>query len=93
MKQLLILSLIMAIISAVTLVFLVKVEKQYDDCRFECNHLQTQLARYEELNDIVPALYQILPPIALAELKVATLQIRNMKHEAFESREMPLVWE
>ena len=76
----------------VTLCILTQTEKQLDDCRFEVNHLQTKLDRYEELNDLVPALYQILPPLALAELKVITLQIRNMKHEAYQGREIPMFY-
>ncbi|MEA3313035.1 MAG: hypothetical protein U9Q18_01520 [Caldisericota bacterium] len=39
-----------------TLWSLINCEKQLDDCRFECNHLQTRIAMLEELNDYVPAM-------------------------------------
>lgn len=81
------------ILLMVTLYTLLQTERQLDDCRFECNHLQSQLNRYEELNDLVPALYQTLPLLALAELKVIAIQIRNQKHEDYEGSEMPLIGE
>ena len=84
-------SISILLIITFALISWVDTEKQLSDCQFECNHLQTKLDWYEELNDIVPALSQIIPPLALAELKVATLQIRNMKHKAYEGEEMPLI--
>lgn len=70
---------------------LIVVENQLGDCQFECKHLQTQLNRYQELNDIIPALSQIIPSLALAQLKVATEMIRQQKHKNYEGREMPLI--
>ena len=52
--------------------------------------LQTKLWRLEELSDYVPAMEQLLPSLVLAQLKVATLMIRNEKYKAFEGIEQPL---
>lgn len=71
--------------------FLIQSEEQLSDCQFECNHLQAKLDRYEELNDYIPALNQLLPPLAMAELKVATLQFRDQRHLAYEGQELPLI--
>lgn len=93
MKQLLILSLMLAVISAVTLVFLVKTERQYDDCCFECSHQATQISHLRELNDYVPILEQLLNSQQLAELKACSEMIRQKKHREYERIEQPLISE
>jgi hypothetical protein len=47
----------------------------------------------EELNDYIPAMLQIFPPEVLAQLKVATLMIRNEKYKAYEGVEQSLLTE
>ena len=86
---------LMAVIIMVilTLVILVKTERQLDDCRFEVNHLQTKLWRLEELNDYIPAMEQVLPPLVLAQLKVTTEIIRQKKYREYERIEQPLISE
>jgi len=69
----------------------VDTEKRLSDCYFEVNNLQTKLDRYEELNDIVPALYQTLPPLALAELKTANEMISQKRHRGYEAVEQALI--
>lgn len=90
------LSVVITIIGIITMIGFILVswidtEKQLDDCRFEINHLQTKLARYEELNDIVPVLYQTLPPLALAELKTANEMILQKRHREYEAIEQALI--
>ena len=75
------------------LVSLISTERQLDDCRFEVNHLQTKMYRLQELSDYIPAMEQILPPLVLAQLKVATLMIRNERHRVYEGVEQPLLTE
>ncbi len=91
MKQLLILSLILAIILVITLVFLVKTKRQYDDCCFECNHLQTKLSRLQELSDYILILEQILTPRQLAEFKAANAMILHEKYREYERVEQPII--
>lgn len=64
-------------------------KKKLNDCRFECNYLQNKLYKFEELNEYIPAMKQILSPVQIAELKALTLQIRNEKYEIYEGRELP----
>ena len=91
MKQLLILSLMLAVILAVTLVSLVKTEKQYDDCQFEVAHYKTKLSRLQELSDYVLILEQILTPRQLAELKAANAMILHEKYREYERVEQPII--
>lgn len=91
MKQLLTLSLMLAVILVIALVFLVKAERQLDDCRFECNHLQTKIDRLQELSDYISALDQLLPSRAMAELKVANAMIQHKKYREYEAVEQPLL--
>ena len=89
-----ILILISVIVIAVILFAnFISLENQLSDCQFECNHLQTKLYRYQEFNDYVPAMEQILPPLVLAQLKVATLMIQNKRHRGYERYEQPLLTE
>lgn len=64
---------------------------QLDDCRFEVNHLQVRLYRLQELSDYVPAMEQLLPPETLAQLKVATLMIKQKRWKEYERYEQPLI--
>lgn len=82
---------ILAILLTLTTYLLLDVEKRLADCQFECNHLQTKLDRYEELNDIVPILHQTLPPLALAELKAVNEMILQKKHRKYEAVEQALI--
>ena len=66
-------------------------EKQLDDCRFEVNDLQTRLYRLEELQDYIPAMEQLLPSLALAQLKAATEMIRQKKYKNYEAIEQPIL--
>lgn len=75
----------------VTLYSLDQTEKQLDDCRFECNHLETQVFYLRELNDYIPAMEQILTPLQLAELKTLSEQIRQKKHREHERIEQPII--
>ena len=93
MKQLLTLSLMLAVILVIALVFLVKAERQLDDCRFECNHQATQISHLRELNDYVPILEQLLNFQQLAELKACSEMIRQKKHREHERIEQPLISE
>ena len=72
----LIIALILIFIT--TLIFLVQTERQLDDCRFEVNHLQTKLHHLQKLNNYIPAMEQILPPLVLAQLKTVTEIIRQL---------------
>lgn len=90
-KLLLILSLMLAIVLATILVSLVKVERHYDDCCFECNHLQTKLSRLQELSEYVLAMEQLLPSKALAELKAANAMIQHKKYREYERIEQSLL--
>ncbi len=83
--------LILSLMLIFTLVFLVKVKRQYDDCCFECNHLQTKLSRLQELSDYVLILEQILTPQQLAELKAANAMIRHEKYREYERVEQPII--
>ena len=78
-------------VAVILLAIIIPLENQLNDCRFECNHLQAKLWRLEELNDYIPAMEQTLPPLVLAQLKVATLMIRNGKYKAYEAIEQPLL--
>ena len=78
-------------VAVVLLSIIIPLENQLDDCIFECNHLQTKLYRYHEFNNYIPAMEQILPSLVLAQLKVATLMIRNEKYKAYEKIEQPLL--
>ena len=69
----------------------VDTERKLSDCQFEVNHLQAKLDRYEELNDIVLALYQLLPPLAWAELKAANEIILQKRHREYEAIEQALI--
>ena len=91
MKQLLILSLTLAVILAVTFVFLVKTERQYDDCQFECNHQATQISHLRELNDYVPILEQLLNSQQLAKLKACSEMIRQKRWKNHEAIEEPIL--
>lgn len=79
------------ILSALTLAYTISLRGQLSDCRFECNGLQTKIYRLEELSDVVEAMNQVLPPLALAQLKAVTLMIRNERYKAFEGIEQPLL--
>lgn len=81
------------ILFAVMLFFIINLENQLSDCQFECNHLQTKLYRYQEFNEYIPAMEQILPSLVLAQLKVATLMIQNKRHREYERYEQPLLTE
>jgi len=72
-------------------IFLVQTERELDDCRFECNHLQTKIDRLEALSEYEVALLQLLPPSAWADLKVANAIIIREKQWEFEGQEMPLM--
>ena len=86
-------SLVLVVLVTIAILFIIiPLENQLSDCQFECNHQQTKIDRMEELNDLVPALYQLLNPLQIAELKVATMQIRDEKHDSYEGRELPLIW-
>ena len=74
-----------------TLVFLIDAENQLADCRFEVNDFQTRLYRLEELQDYIPAMEQLLPPLVLAQLKAATEMIKQKKCREYERYEMPLI--
>ena len=80
-------------VAVILLAIIIPLENQLDDCRFECNHLQTKLWWLEELSDYIPAMEQILPSLVLAQLKVATLMIRNERHRVYEGVEQPLLTE
>ena len=92
-SQLLILSLMLAVILIITLAFLVKTERQYDDCQFEVAHYKTKLCRLQELSDYVLILEQILTPRQLAELKAANAMILHEKYRKYEAVEEPLITE
>ena len=79
------------IMLTVTLYSLDQTEKQLDDCRFECNHLQTKLSRLQELSDYVLVLEQLLPEKTWAELKAANEMIRHKKYREYEAIEQPLL--
>ncbi|MCK4500809.1 hypothetical protein KAU11_09940 [Candidatus Babeliales bacterium] len=79
------------VIGIVMFALIIPLENQLDDCRFEVNHLQTKLWRLEELNDYIPSMNQILPPLVLAQLKAATLMIRQQKYHEYERVEQPLL--
>ena len=64
---------------------------QLDDCRFEVNHLQVRLYRLQELSDYIPAMEQLIPPLALAQLKTATEMIRQKRWKEYERYEQPLI--
>ena len=79
------------IIITLFIFIIISFERQLDDCRFEVNHLQVRLYRLQELNDYVSAMEQLLPPKALAQLKVATLMIQQKRWKEYERYEQPLI--
>ena len=91
MKNILIVLVAVTVILIFTLVLLIQTERQLDDCRFECNHLQTKLSRLQELSDYVSILEQILSPQQLAELKAADAIIRHKRYREYEAVEQPLI--
>ena len=80
-------------VAVVLLAIIIPLENQLSDCQFECNHLQAKLWWLEEFSDYIPAMEQLLPPLVLAQLKAATLMIRNRKYEAYAGIEQPLLTE
>ena len=72
-------------------IFIISLEQQLSDCRFEVDHLQVRLYRLQELNDYVSAMEQLLPPLALAQLKTATEMIRQKRWKEYERYEQPLI--
>ena len=85
-------AMVMVIFMAiVALVFIIPLERQLDDCRFECTHLQTKIDRLQELSDYISALDQLLPSRAMAELKVANAMIQHKKYREYEAVEQPLL--
>ena len=80
-------------VAVILLALIIPLENRLSDCRFEINHPQTKLWWLEELSDYIPAMEQILPSLVLAQLKVATLMIRNERHRVYEGVEQPLLTE
>ena len=62
-----------------------------DDCKFECDHLQTRLTRCQELSDCAEALEQTLPSLAWAQIRALNEEIKQKRHWKYEGREMPLI--
>ena len=88
------LTLISFIVIAIVMpAIIISLKNQLSDCQFECNHLQTKIDRLEELSDYIPAMKQILPSLVLAQLKAATLMIRQQKYREYERIEQPLLTE
>jgi len=87
-------TLSMIIVIIIMIIFIlsswISAEKQLDDCRFECNHLQNKLFQLEEFNDYIPAMEQLLTPLQLARLKAVTEMIRQKKHKEYERYEQPV---
>jgi len=81
------------VIFTIEIFVIMDLERQLDDCQFEVNHLQVRLYRLQELTDYVPAMEQLLPPLAAARLKTATEMIRQKRHREYERYEQPLIEE
>ena len=77
-------------VAVILLAIIIPLENQLDDCRFECNHLQTKLHRCQELSDYVEILEQ-LPPLVVAELRAANEIIRQARYRNYERVEQPLI--
>ena len=82
---------LLAVMTVLVLVFWLDTEKQLDDCRFECNHLQTKLSRLQELSEYVLALEQLLSEKTWAELKAANEMILREKYRNYERVEQPII--
>jgi hypothetical protein len=83
--------ILVAFVAVILLAIIIPLENQLDDCRFECNHLQTQVFRLRDLSDYVPILEQLLTPLQLAKLKTLSEQIRQQKYKEHERYEQPLI--
>lgn len=92
MKYILILTYII-VISIVIVTLIIPLENQLSDCRFECNHLQTKIDRLEALGEYETALYQLMPPLAWAQLRAANEIVKQERQWKYEGRELPLLME
>lgn len=73
--------------------FLIQLERQLDDCRFEYTHLKTKLSRLQELSDYALIFEQLLPPGVAAAWKAGNAMILNEKYRNYEAAEQPLITE
>lgn len=80
-------------VAVILLGIIIPLENQLNDCRFEVNHLQAKLWRLQELSDVVEAMNQTLPSLALAQFKVIDKMIKDKRYRKFEATEQPLLTE
>lgn len=91
MKDILMVLLIYTFFTIViTLAFIIPLENQLSDCQFKVNHLQTKIDRLEALGEYETVLYQLMPPLAWAQLRAANEICKQKRQFEFEGCEMPL---
>ncbi len=76
---------------AMSLFYIVTLQNQLSDCRFECDHLQTKIDRLEALGEYETALYQLMPPLAWAQLRTANEIVKQERQWEYEGREQSLL--